>query len=133
MWRCNLSLGKAHIVSSWHFQPQWTASFYTSIRCQHHRWQESTLQSDIDGESNLKVISAWLIRQDGTEEYSDLSPFWGCEITDPPPIRQPPSNPSITLSTAILEATCRFCPALSRKEKRIWMTKETRWTTCYVS
>ena len=39
-----------------------------------------TLQTDIDGKSNLKVISAWLIRQDGTEEYSDLSPFWGCEI-----------------------------------------------------
>ena len=28
------------------------------------------------------MIGAWLIRQDDTEEYSDLSPFWGCEITN---------------------------------------------------
>ena len=40
-----------------------------------------TLQNAIDGKNEVKVISAWLIRQDGTEEYSDLSPFWGCEIT----------------------------------------------------
>ena len=39
-----------------------------------------TLQYLKDGKTEIKVISAWLIRQDGTEEYSDLSPFWGCEI-----------------------------------------------------
>jgi len=40
-----------------------------------------TLQNAIDGKNEVKVISAWLIRQDGTEEFCDLSPFWGCEIT----------------------------------------------------
>lgn len=40
-----------------------------------------TLQYCKEGKTDVKVISAWLIRQDGTEEYSDLSPFWGCEIT----------------------------------------------------
>jgi hypothetical protein len=39
-----------------------------------------TLLSDIDGKGEAKVISAWLIRQDGTEEFSDLSPYHGCEI-----------------------------------------------------
>ena len=39
-----------------------------------------TLQYCKEGKTDVKVISAWLIRQDGTEEYSDLSPFWGCEI-----------------------------------------------------
>lgn len=39
-----------------------------------------TLQYLKDGKTEAKVISAWLIRQDGTEEYSDLSPYWGCEI-----------------------------------------------------
>lgn len=41
-----------------------------------------TLQHTVDGKAEAKVVSAWLIRQDGTEEYSDLSPFWGCEITN---------------------------------------------------
>ena len=41
-----------------------------------------TLQYLKDGKTEAKVISAWLIRQDGTEEYSDLSPSWGCEITN---------------------------------------------------
>ena len=41
-----------------------------------------TLQNTQDGKSQAKVISAWLIRQDGTEEYSDLSLFHGCKITD---------------------------------------------------
>jgi hypothetical protein len=40
-----------------------------------------TLQYCKEGKTDVKVISAWLIRQDGTEEYSDLSPFRGCEIT----------------------------------------------------
>lgn len=40
------------------------------------------LQHTQEGKAGAKVICAWLIRQDGTEEYSDLSPFWGCEITD---------------------------------------------------
>ena len=46
-----------------------------------------TLQSDIDGKGEAKVISAWLIRQDGTEEYSDLSTFHGCEITNIQPYK----------------------------------------------
>ena len=41
-----------------------------------------TLQNNSDGKTQAKVISAWLIRQDGTEEYSDLSPFHGCAITN---------------------------------------------------
>ena len=41
-----------------------------------------TLQNNSDGKTQVKVISAWLIRQDGTEEYSDLSPFHGCAITN---------------------------------------------------
>ncbi len=41
-----------------------------------------TLQHTQEGKAEAKVIAAYLIRQDGTEEYSDLSPFWGCEITD---------------------------------------------------
>lgn len=41
-----------------------------------------TLQYCKEGKTDVKVISAWLIRQDGTEEYSDLSPFRGCEITE---------------------------------------------------
>ena len=40
-----------------------------------------TLQYTKEDKGEAKVISAWLIRQDGTEEYSDLSPFHGCEIT----------------------------------------------------
>ena len=40
-----------------------------------------TLQFNKEDKDDVKVISAWLIRQDGTEEYSDLSPFHGCEIT----------------------------------------------------
>lgn len=40
-----------------------------------------TLQYNKEDKGEAKVISAWLIRQDGTEEYSDLSPFHGCEIT----------------------------------------------------
>ena len=44
-----------------------------------------TLQSNIDGKNEAKVIGAWLIRQDDTEEYSDLIPYWGCEITDMTP------------------------------------------------
>jgi hypothetical protein len=39
-----------------------------------------TLQFNKEGQGEVKVISAWLIRQDGTEEYSDLTPFHGCEI-----------------------------------------------------
>ena len=41
-----------------------------------------TLQHIQEGKAEAKVICAWLIRQDGTEEYSDLSPFHGCEITE---------------------------------------------------
>ena len=41
-----------------------------------------TLQYTKEGKGEAKVISAWLIRQDGTEEYSDLSPFHGCNITN---------------------------------------------------
>ena len=41
-----------------------------------------TLQHIQEGKAEAKVICAWLIRQDGTEEYSDLSPFRGCEITE---------------------------------------------------
>ena len=41
-----------------------------------------TLQYTNEAKGEAKVISAWLIRQDDTEEYSDLSPFWGCEITN---------------------------------------------------
>ena len=41
-----------------------------------------TLQYAKDGQGEAKVIGAWLIRQDGTEEYSDLSPFHGCKITN---------------------------------------------------
>ncbi len=44
-----------------------------------------TLQSGFDCKYQAKVISAWLIRQDGTEEYSDLSPFHGCAITNTEP------------------------------------------------
>lgn len=44
-----------------------------------------TLQNNSDGKTQVKVISAWLIRQDGTEEYSDLSPFHGCAITNTEP------------------------------------------------
>ena len=40
-----------------------------------------TLQYGKESKGEAKVVSAWLIRQDDTEEYSDLSPFWGCEIT----------------------------------------------------
>ena len=36
----------------------------------------------VEGKTEVKVISAWLIRQDGTEEYSDLVPSWACEITN---------------------------------------------------
>ena len=39
-----------------------------------------TLQHTQEGKAEAKLICAWLIRHDGTEEYSDLSPFWGCEI-----------------------------------------------------
>ena len=41
-----------------------------------------TLQYCKKNKADVKVIGAWLIRQDDTEEYSDLSPFWGCEITN---------------------------------------------------
>jgi len=41
-----------------------------------------TLQYCKEAKGEAKVVSAWLIRQDGTEEYSDLSPFHGCEITN---------------------------------------------------
>lgn len=44
-----------------------------------------TLQYTNEAKGEAKVISAWLIRQDGTEEYSDLSPFHGCEITNKEP------------------------------------------------
>lgn len=40
------------------------------------------LQHTKESKDEVKVISAWLIRQDGTEEYSDLSPRQGCEITN---------------------------------------------------
>ena len=40
------------------------------------------LQHMKEGKDEVKIISAWLIRQDGTEEYSDLSPRQGCEITN---------------------------------------------------
>lgn len=46
-----------------------------------------TLQYCKEGKTDVKVISAWLIRQDGTEEYSDLSPFWGCEIKEKTPYK----------------------------------------------
>jgi hypothetical protein len=41
-----------------------------------------TLQHIQEGKAEAKVICSWLIRQDGTEEYSDLSPFQGCEIKE---------------------------------------------------
>lgn len=44
-----------------------------------------TLQYKNEAKGEAKVISAWLIRQDGTEEYSDLSPYHGCSITDVEP------------------------------------------------
>ena len=44
-----------------------------------------TLQYCKENKGEAKVVSAWLIRQDGTEEYSDISPFWGCEITERTP------------------------------------------------
>ena len=44
-----------------------------------------TLMSYVEGNTEAKVISAWLIRQDDTEEYSDLVPSWGCEITSTEP------------------------------------------------
>jgi hypothetical protein len=44
-----------------------------------------TLQNNSDGKTQAKVISAWLIRQNGTEEYSDLSPYHGCSITNVEP------------------------------------------------
>ena len=53
-----------------------------------------TLQYNKDGKGEAKVIGAWLIRQDGTEEYSDLSPFHGCEITK---VEQYVSDPPITI------------------------------------
>ena len=46
-----------------------------------------TLQYCKEGKAKTKVVSAWLIRQDGTEEYSDLSPFWGCEIKEKTPYK----------------------------------------------
>ena len=44
-----------------------------------------TLQYNKDGKGETKVISAWLIRQDDTEEYSDFIPFHGCEIISKDP------------------------------------------------
>lgn len=44
-----------------------------------------TLQHIQEGKAEAKVICAWLIRHDGTEEYSDLSPFRGCVITEKTP------------------------------------------------
>jgi hypothetical protein len=54
-----------------------------------------TLQNNTDCKAQAKVISAWLIRQDGTEEYSDLSPFWGCTITNTEPYTTFINNVSI--------------------------------------
>ena len=55
-----------------------------------------TLQHTQEGKAEAKVISAWLIRHDGTEEYSDLSPFWGCEITDVTKLASTAINPAIS-------------------------------------
>ena len=41
--------------------------------------------SYVEGKTKAKVISAWLIRQDGTEEYSDIVPSWDCAITNTEP------------------------------------------------
>ena len=41
-----------------------------------------TLISDVEDLFSVKVIGAWLIRQDGTEEYSDLSTYHNCMIVD---------------------------------------------------
>lgn len=55
-----------------------------------------TLQHTQEGKAEAKVISAWLIRHDGTEEYSDLSPFLGCEITDVTKLASTAINPAIS-------------------------------------
>ena len=41
--------------------------------------------SYVEGKTKAKVISAWLIRQDGTEVYSDIVPSWDCAITNTEP------------------------------------------------
>lgn len=76
-----------------------------------------TLQSDIDGESNLKVISAWLIRQDGTEEYSDLSPFWGCEITEKTPYNAAPIEPVYNTFDRYLGGDLSLLPRFEQEGK----------------
>ena len=54
------------------FNPDIFSSDVTRVSLQHKR----------EGNDVAKVVCAYLIRQDGTEEYSDLSPFWGCRVTD---------------------------------------------------
>ena len=70
-----------------------------------------TLQREIDGQGEAKVISAWLIRQDGTEEYSDLSPFHGCEITNVEkyvPISKGDINGDGTVNTADIVEVVKY-------------------------
>lgn len=39
-----------------------------------------TLQYAQEGDEQVRVLGAWLIRNDGTEEFSDITPYWGCEL-----------------------------------------------------
>ena len=39
-----------------------------------------TLQYMKEGDDQVRVLGAWLIRNDDTEEFSDLTPYWGCEL-----------------------------------------------------
>ena len=41
-----------------------------------------TLQYQKQGSQEFKVVRAVLLKADGTEEATQLSPFWGCSITD---------------------------------------------------
>ena len=61
-----------------------------------------TLQYTKDGKGEAKVVSAWLIRQDGTEEYSDLSTFHGCNITN---VEKYVPEPPVTITANNLTMT----------------------------
>ncbi|MBQ4023579.1 MAG: hypothetical protein II612_06225 [Prevotella sp.] len=58
-----------------------------------------TLQYQKTGAQEFKVVRAVLLKADGTEEETKLSPFWGCRVTDI--VLKPKGDESNIVSTTV--------------------------------
>lgn len=74
-----------------------------------------TLQYQKAGSQEFKVVRAVLLKADGTEEETKLSPFWGCRVTDI--VLKPKGDESNIVSTAV---------DTSRQKQEGWWTLDGR-------